>query len=165
MTDTPLIKVRRVRSDDAGAIANFLAQATKGRLVVPYDEVVERLGSKAFFVASADQVVGLAGWRAENLVGRIDDLVIHPVALRSAVGRALFDAIEKEARKLECEVLLLFVPNIASAAAVTFYQSVGFQRRLLHDIPLPWQQAAEDFTAGDHFVMARQLRDLVMKPI
>ncbi len=159
------IKVRRVRPDDAGAIGNFLAQATRGRIVVPYEEVVERLGNKAFFLGMTDHIVGLAGWRAENLVGRIEDLVIHPAELRPQVGRALFDAIEKEARQLECEVILLFVPNAVSASAVTFYQSLGFGRRLLEDIPLPWRQAANEFTAPDHFVMAKQLRELVMKPI
>ena len=165
MADTPTVKVRRVRPDDAGGIANFLAQATRGRLVVPYETVVERLGGKAFFVAIADQIVGIAGWRVENLVARIEDVVIHPSSLRAAAGRALFDTIEKEARQLECEVMLLFVPTSASAAAVTFYQSLGFQRRLLQDVPPPWQQAAEEFTSPGHFVMAKQLRELVMKPI
>ena len=75
-------------------------------LVVPYETVVERLGSKAYFLATQDQIVALAGWRAENLVGRIDDLVIYPGSARPTAGRALFEQIEKEARKLECEVLL-----------------------------------------------------------
>ena len=47
-------------------------------MVVPYDDVVERLGSKAYFLATTDEIVALAGWRAENLVGRVDDLVIYP---------------------------------------------------------------------------------------
>ncbi len=159
------IKVRRARPDDAGAIGNFLARATRGRIVVPYEEVVERLGGKAFFLAMTDQIVGLVGWRAENLVGRIEDLVVHPASLRLQVGRALFDAIEKEARQLECEVLLLFVPNAVSSSAVIFYQSCGFGRRLMDEIPVPWRQAAGEFIAPDHFVMAKQLRELVMKPI
>jgi N-acetylglutamate synthase-like GNAT family acetyltransferase len=159
------VKVRRVRSDDAGAIGNFLAQATRGRIVVPYEEVVERLGSKAFFLAMTAHIVGLAGWRAENLVGRVEDLVVHPAELRPQVGRALFEAIEKEARQLECEVLLLFVPNAASTGAVTFYQSFGFVRRLLEDIPAAWRQAASEFDVPDHFIMTKQLRELVMKPI
>ena len=138
-------------------IAEAVAAAAKSEVAVPVVDLSYRYWGLAFLSHE------FAAF--EELVGRIDDLVIHPVTLRSDVGRALFNAIEKEARKLECEVLLLFVPNIASTAAVTFYQSVGFQRRLLHDIPLPWQQAAEDFTAENHFVMARQLRDLVMKPI
>jgi N-acetylglutamate synthase-like GNAT family acetyltransferase len=165
MADIVNVKVRRVRPDDAGAIGNFLAQATRGRIVVPYEQVVERLGGKAFFLATTDHIVGLAGWRAENLVGRIEDVIIHPATLRPAVGRALFDTIEKEARKLECEVLLLFVPTAASASAVTFYQSFGFSRRLLEEVPIPWRQAANEFAVSDHFIMAKQLRELVMKPI
>ena len=165
MADTSPVKVRRVRPDDAGSIANFLAQATRGRLVVPYEEVVERLGSKAFFLAMTDQISGLAGWRAENLVARVEDLVIHPASLRPSVGRALFDTMEQEARKLECEVILLFVPLLASAATVTFYQSSGFQRRLADDVPIPWRQAADEFTPEGHFFMLKQLRELVTKPI
>jgi len=165
MADTPPIKVRRARPDDAGAIGNFLAQATRGRLVVPYEQVVERLGTKAYFLAVSNQIVALAGWRAENLVGRVDDIIIHPTTARPTAGRALFEQVEKEARKLECEVLLLFVPTSVSAAAVVFYESLGFARRRMEDVPIPWRQAASEFNGGDHFVMAKQLRELVMKPI
>ena len=164
MTDTP-VKVRRARPDDAGAIGNFLSKATRGRVVVPYEEVVERLGSKAYFLATTDQIVALAGWRAENLVGRVDDLVVYPGSVRPSAGRALFEEVEKEARKLECEVLLLYIPVNTAQAAVMFYQSLGYQRRLLDDIPLPWQQAIEEFPGENHFVMAKQLRELVTKPI
>lgn len=165
MADTPAIKIRRIRPDDAGSIGNFLAQATRGRLVVPYDDVVERLGNKAFVLAIMDQIVGLAGWHAENLVASIDDFVIHPASARAMAGRAIFESIEKEALKLECEVLLLFVPTGASGAAVTFYESFGFHRRLIDDVPVPWRQAIEEFNAENSFVMAKQLRELVVKPI
>jgi len=164
MTDIP-VKVRRARPDDAGAIGNFLSKATRGRVVVPYEEVVDRLGSKAYFLATTNQIVALAGWRAENLVGRVDDLVIYPSSVRPSAGRALFEQIEKEARKLECEVLLLYIPVNAAQAAVVFYQSLGYQRRLLDDIPIPWQQAIEEFPGQSHFVMAKQLRELITKPI
>jgi N-acetylglutamate synthase-like GNAT family acetyltransferase len=164
MVDTP-IKVRRARPDDAGAIGNFLSKATRGRVVVPYDDVVERLGSKAYFLATTDEIVALAGWRAENLVGRVDDLVIYPGSARPTAGRALFEQVEKEARKLECEVLLLYVPINAAQAAVVFYQSLGYQRRLINDIPVPWQQAVDEFPGETHFVMAKQLRELITKPI
>ncbi|NTU65676.1 MAG: GNAT family N-acetyltransferase, partial [Chloroflexi bacterium] len=151
--------------DDAGAIGNFLSRSTRGRIVVPYEKVVERLGSKAYFLATQDQIVALAGWRAENLVGRIDDLVVYPGSARPAAGRALFEQIEKEARQLECEVLLLYVPVTAAESAVVFYQSLGFARRLMDDIPVPWRQAAEEFSGTSHFVMAKQLRELITKPI
>ena len=129
MADTP-VKVRRARPDDAGSIGNFLSKATRGRVVVPYEDVVERLGSKAYFLATTDEIVALAGWRAENLVGRVDDLVIYPGSVRPTAGRALFEQVEKEARKLECEVLLLYIPVNAAQAAIVFYQSMGYQRRL-----------------------------------
>ena len=164
MPDTP-VKVRRARPDDAGAIGNFLSKATRGRVVVPYDNVVERLGSKAYFLATTNEIVALAGWRAENLVGRVDDLVIYPGAVRPTAGRALFEQVEAEARKLECEVMLLYIPVNAAQAAIVFYQSMGYQRRLLDDIPVPWRQAIEEFPGENHFVMAKQLRDLVTKPI
>jgi N-acetylglutamate synthase-like GNAT family acetyltransferase len=164
MADVPL-KVRRARPDDAGAIGNFLSRATRGRLVVPYEDVVERLGSKAYFLATAVQIVGLAGWRAENLVCRVEDFVVFPGSERITAGRALLDQIEKEARKLECEAMLIFVPLSAAKAAVVFYESIGYARRLPDDIPLPWQQAADEFPDDNHFFMVKQLRELVMKPI
>ena len=165
MADRLPLKVRRARPDDAGAIGNFLSRATRGRLVVPYEAVVERLGAKAYFLATQEQIVALAGWRAEDLVGRIEDLVIFPGSARPTAGRALFEQIEQEARRLECEVLLLYVPVGTAQPAVVFYQSLGFSRRLVDDIPVPWRQAAEEFPGDSHFVMAKQLRALVTKPI
>ena len=165
MADTPPFKVRRARPDDAGAIGNFLSRATQGRLVVPYEAVVERLGTKAYFLATQEQIVALAGWRAEDLVGRIEDLVIFPGSARPTAGRALFEQIEQEARRLECEVLLLYVPVNTAQPAVVFYQSLGFLRRLVDDIPVPWRQAAEELPGDSHFIMAKQLRALVTKPI
>lgn len=165
MAESPAVKVRRARADDAGAIGNFLARATRGRIAVPYEEVIRRLGSRAYFLAISTQIVGLAGWRIENLVGRIDDVIIYPAEARPIAGRALFEQIEKDARKLECEVLLLFVPASAAAAAVVFYEAMGYTRRLLDEIPVPWQQAAEEFAGDIHFIMAKQLRELVTKPI
>jgi len=67
--------------------------------------------------------------------------------------------------RLECEVLLLYVPVGTAQPAVVFYQSLGFSRRLVNDIPVPWRQAAEEFPGDSHFVMAKQLRALVTKPI
>ena len=164
MADVPR-KVRRARPDDAGAIGNFIARATRGRLAVPYEDVVERLGSKAYFLVTAEQIVGLAGWRAENLVCRVEDFVVFPGTERITAGRALLEQIEKEARKLECEALLIFVPMSTAKATVVFFESIGFMRRLPDDIPAPWQQAADEFLGGYHFFMVKQLRELVMKPI
>jgi hypothetical protein len=59
----------------------------------------------------------------------------------------------------------LYVPVTAAQAAIVFYQSLGFVRRLVDDIPVPWRQAAEEFPGTSHFVMTKQLRELVTKPI
>ncbi len=53
MADRLPLKVRRARPDDAGAIGNFLSKATRGRVVVPYEDVVAAPGQQSVFSGHA----------------------------------------------------------------------------------------------------------------
>jgi len=64
--------VSRARPTDAEAIADFVTRSTRGRISVVPESVVERSGTKGLWLVSDtnQQIVGLAGWRAENLIAR-----------------------------------------------------------------------------------------------
>src|SRR3972149_9049942 len=100
----PKLMVKRARPVDAAAIADLVPAAQKGRLQTTEDEVIDRMGTRGFFVAHAGSLVGLAGWTAENLVARIEDFFVHPLDMRPTAGRELLNAGEDAARELECEI-------------------------------------------------------------
>ena len=111
-------------------------------------------------------MVGLAGWRAENLIARIDDFLIFPSTLYPTAGRTLVDAIETEARELQCEVSMVLVPLRASPRLIQFYENCGYERPEPEELPRVWQETLTEATTRGRFVMLRQLReDLVLRPI
>jgi N-acetylglutamate synthase-like GNAT family acetyltransferase len=160
------IKVRRAKLSDATAIASFLSDATRGRITADRAQVQERLGAKGFFLAQTTRIVGLAGVHVENLVARIEDLILHPVSLRPVAGKVLLDYVETQAKGLQCEVVLLYVHTDASQAAYEFYQSCGYQEPDTSAWPPAWLNSAAEFGGADRFMIAKRLREtLVTKPI
>ena len=158
----------RARPSDAEQIAEFVAEATHGRVSVTADSVLERFGAKGLWlVRDADGgIVGLAGWRAENLVARIDDFLIYPFDLYPSAGRHLVESIEAAAQELQCEAVMLFVPAGASSTLISFFESCGYVRPELEALPRFWQDTVQEATAQGRYIMMRQLReDLVMRPI
>jgi hypothetical protein len=169
MGTTETFKVSRARPSDAQAIAEFVAGATGGRVSVAPQSVIERFGIKGLWLAwdAEGQIVGLAGWRAENLVARIDDFLIFPPKLYISAGRMLIEGIEKAAKELQCEVSMIFVPLRAASETVAFYKACGYRRSDEGEgLPRVWRQTIQEAMEGDRFVMLKQLReDLVLRPM
>jgi N-acetylglutamate synthase-like GNAT family acetyltransferase len=129
---------------------------------------MERFGAKGLWLAwDVDGViVGLAGWRAENLVARIDDFLVHPLELYPTAGKALVERIERAARELQCEVSMVFLPLRASPTLIGFYESCGYKRPETEGLPRVWQETVQEAMERGRYIMMRQLReDLVMRPM
>jgi N-acetylglutamate synthase-like GNAT family acetyltransferase len=168
MSETRGFSIDRAKTTDAPAIAQFVAQATRGRVAVDAPAVMERFGTKGLWLVrdTTGGMVGLAGWRAENLIARIDDFLIFPPTLYPTAGRTLVDAIEGAARELQCEVSMVLVPLHASPRLIQFYENCGYERPEPEELPRVWQETLEEATTRGRFVMLRQLReDLVLRPI
>jgi len=162
----PKLRVRRARPVDAASIVDFVAAATGGRTRSTEDEVLDRMGVRGFFVATAGSLVGLAGWTAENLVARIEDFIVYPTDVRATAGRELLKSVEDAARELECEAALLLVARNASPSAMKFYESCGYAYRPPEELPEAWRDSAQAVLSEDRFVMVKQLRaQMVTRPI
>lgn len=161
-------KVRRARSDDTKTIAEFVSRATGGRVAASVPAVMSRLGSKGLWIAEnpSGQIVGLAGWRAEDLVARIDDFLIYPTSLRDTAGKKLLEDIEEAARELQCEISLFFIPKQISPASVGFYKSCGYGLIDMDRLPRSWQEAVDEAKAQGRYPLMKRLRsDRVVRPI
>jgi hypothetical protein len=145
-----------------------VVRVTRGRISVDRHSVMERFGIKGLWLVhdASGQLVGLAGWRAENLVARIDDFLIFPPTLYASAGKLLVEALEEAARELQCEASMFFVPARTAPGVVAFYESCGYERPELEGLPRVWQQTAKEATEGGRYVMLKQLReDLVLRPM
>jgi N-acetylglutamate synthase-like GNAT family acetyltransferase len=162
------ITVRRVKASDAGRIAAFVNRARRNQAAVDELAVVERFGSVGFLVAEWDgTLVGMLGWRAENLVVRLTDFLVGPVSGRVAVGQALLSEMERSAAELQCEVALLFLPRPTLPGLVMFFERLGYESRVVADLPKVWRDAAREGRLADHdTVLVKPLRDRrVVRPL
>jgi len=128
----------------------------------PIDDsvVIERFGNVGLMVAEqAGDLVGMLGWRAENLVVRVSDFMLSPIPESVAAGRALLSEMEQAAIELQCEVALLFPPRPYSTKLIEFCRTLGYEPQVVASLPRVWQEAAREARMGDDdTVLVKQLR-------
>jgi dephospho-CoA kinase len=162
------VRVRRARPADAKKIAAFINSALRGRKEIDDMAVIERFGTVGFLLAErGETLVGMLGWQIENLVARVTDFLIGPAAEREPIGRALLNQMEREARVLECEAAILFLPRPAPPALVQFYRNLGYEPHIVSELPKAWQEAAQEGgLRANETVMLKKLREKrVLRPI
>ncbi len=162
------VTIRRARVSDAGRVAAFVNRGQRGTTGIDEQTVIARLGDVVFLLADLNgDLVGILGWRAENLVARVTDLLIGPVPDRVAVGRALLSEMEQTARELQCEVVLMLLPRPTPPALIEFYEALGYEPRTVANLTKAWREAAlEAGIEEDEAVVIKQLRERrVIRPL
>lgn len=160
MTGGTDILVRRAQARDVQQIADFVNRALGSDMEIQAETVLGRLGDVAFFLAEREgQVVGMIGWRVENLVARVTDLLIWPSGERGDVGQALFREMESGARGLQAEAAVLFVPRSGGPELVAFAEGLGYEARVVAEMPRAWRETAHEAGRGnDEKLLVKQLR-------
>ncbi len=130
--------IRRMAPDDAADMHRIHTQAVTavcaafveppaveawlhGRTAKKYVEAADT-GGEAFWIAALDDstVIGFASWRGDELVS----LFVDPAHHGRGVGRALFDACEKDAAANGHAPRRL----TATLNAVSYYEALGFNQ-------------------------------------
>ncbi len=162
------VLVRRAQARDVEWVASFVSRALGGDTDIDAETVLSRLGDVAFFLAEREgNLVGLTGWRVENLVARVTDLLIWPSSARSEVGRALFREMESGAMGLQAEAAVLFLPRSSRQELIEFAEALGYEARVVGDMPRAWRETAHEAGREDgEQIMVKQLRSQrVMSPL
>lgn len=161
------IAIQRGGPKQAEMIAAFLNKMQGGSLTRA--NVIDRFGQKAYMMALANsQLVGLAGLQVENLIARVDELLILPGAPAKEVVRGLMESIEKAASDLQAEIALVFLANNTPEPVAKAVEALDYERRTPADLGrVPdWRQAAEESMPPNSYLMTKRLReDRVLKPI
>ncbi len=160
------IEIRKARLSDAETIANFVNSARPARLLTQLD-VAERFSQVGFLLAEQEKhILGLIGWRVENLVICMTDFLIAPSVDRVTMGHALVTAMEKEGELLQAEAVILFLPATPTQALIDYWQGFGYTRKPALELPKAWREAATEWNAAATEVMVRQIREeLVRRPM
>jgi dephospho-CoA kinase len=161
------LQVRRAKRGDLAAMATLIAQATNGKMSPDETAMMENLFSKGYLVAQAgDQLLGLVGFRAENLIAGIDGFLVRSSDLWPTVGKSLLGAVEGEAAQLSCEVALLYVLPETGPVSMKFFEKNGYEKKKSADLIKMWREAAEDFYVEGSVLMVKQLLERrIMTPL
>jgi hypothetical protein len=129
-------------------------------------ETLERLGKYGYwFVLADERILALAAWQAENLAAVVRELwVENPTDAPLALPR-LLEAIETEANALNCEVVVILVPERAAPLARTAAQSAGYELTPFDELHRLWRSVIEPLRQNDEPIYLKRLREMVTRPI
>lgn len=160
------LQVLRARPRQANEIAQFINSAD-GEDQVESQVVVNSFGEKAFLLLQGkDGLMGLLGWKVENLVARVDDIHFTKGLPLSGYIPFLVTEVEEASKELQCEVALIFVrPELAAYRDI--WQRLGYEERLPSELTVAaWQEAALESHKADTVMLFKQLRtDRILRPI
>lgn len=159
-------RVIRARPKQAARIADFLA-IHWGEEAPSREEVMVSFGEKAYLLLEMEQtLMGLLGWKVENLVARVDDITLSPDISFNDGLPYLMSEVEEASRALQCEIALIFVEP-ALAQQEDFWIDLGYQRREIQTLEAgAWQEAAIDSFKEGNVMLFKQLRsDRILRPI
>jgi len=168
MTQGQKIIARRAQPGDADKIAAFVNRGRRGRTKIDKFAVIERFGNVGLMLAEQNgDLVGMLGWRAENLIVRVTDFLISSTTERTAVGRALLSKMEQAAKELQCESVLLFLPSPHPPKLVEFCGLFGYEPQAVADLPRAWRDAVQESHVGNkEMVLVKKLRSgRVLRPM
>ena len=161
------LTVRRAGPAEAAEIAEFITKMSKGERRMTRTDVMASFGEKAFMLLNTgEELSGLMGWQVENLVVRVDDVIIGKTAPMEDAVRGLVEEVEVASKELLAEAALLFLPP-ALAQHNEVWQTLGFTARAVKDLSVrAWQEAAMESMPPGTVLYFKQLRkDRVLRPI
>ena len=161
------LSVQRARPRQAGEIASLINNLSEGRRSVSRGDIMAAFGEKAYLLLTLDdKVVGVVGWKVENLVARIDEVYLNSGIASEPALQTLMNEVETASRELQCEVSLVFIPA-DFARRETAFRSLGYQQRTVQSLGVrPWQEAAIESMPEGSVMLFKQLRqDRVLRPV
>ncbi|MBC8496734.1 MAG: dephospho-CoA kinase [Chloroflexi bacterium] len=161
------LTVRRAGPGEAEEIAEFITRMSEGERRMTRTDVMASFGEKAFMLLkTGEDIAGLMGWQVENLVVRVDDVIIGDKAPIADAVRAMVEEVEAASKELLCEAALLFLPpDLARHTDV--WQELEYDARTVKDLSVrAWQEAAMESMPPGTVLYFKQLRkDRVLRPV
>lgn len=158
--DISRLDVRRAKRSDLAALASLIQTGSQGTLVVDESEMMERFFSRGYAVASQDNaIVGMIGWRTENLIAGIDDLFVRNRELWPGVGKVLMEWVEAAVADLSCEVGLVFLHQAGGQSARSVLEGMGYQEKSPDALDRMWREAALDWQQENTTLLVKQLME------
>ncbi len=159
--------VRRATPESAEQIASYMSQHSRTKRKMSKDDIMAAFGEKAYMLLLSDQeIIGLLGWQVENLITRVDDVMLNEgLAIQKGL-EALLSFVEDSSKELQSEAALLFLPP-SLAQHENLWGSLGYQARTVKDLQVKaWQNAVMESMPPGTVLLFKQLRkDRILRPM
>ncbi len=161
------IQARRARRNDLEMLGAVLMKIEKRAEPFPHAELLKRFGEYGYrIVVAGDHITALAAWEAENLVATVNGIWAESATAAHDALPQLVELIEKEARALQCETLLLLIEADAPPFISEHARALGYQERALGALHPTWRQVVKErVQTGDQIWVKRLREQLVSTPI
>ena len=153
-------QLRRANLSDAERIAAFIKRA-RPKVAVNREDIANRFGHVGFLLAEQNErIIGLLGWQVENLVVRVTDfLVLERSDTRLTIGEPLVETMEEQAKDLNAEAIVLYMPAQSPPDLVSYWETLGYERQDITDMHRAWREAVYEWAEDAETVMIKRLRD------
>jgi dephospho-CoA kinase len=160
------LDVRRATPESAAQIASYMSQQSRSKRKMTKDDIMAAFGEKAYMLLlSEEEIIGLLGWQVENLITRVDDVMLNEgIAINQGL-EALMNYVEESSKELQSEAALLFLPP-SLAQHENVWSSLGYEARTVKDLQVKaWQNAVMESMPPGTVLLFKQLRkDRVLRP-
>ncbi|MEA2008351.1 MAG: dephospho-CoA kinase [Chloroflexota bacterium] len=161
------LTVERATPKHADLIASFITQQSTGERRMTRSDVMAAFGEKAFLLLRVGgEVEGLLGWQVENLITRVDDVILNESVSVAKALNVLVKTMETASRELQSEAALLFLaPIIAQHESI--WRDLGYKARTVKDLKVrAWQNAAmESMLPGTVLFFKRLRTHRILRPM
>ena len=161
------LEVKRATPESAEQIAVYMSQHNRSKRQMTKDDIMAAFGEKAYMLLMSDEeIIGLLGWQVENLITRVDDVMLtEGLAIQNGL-KALMSFVEDSSKELQSEAALLFLPP-SLAQYENLWSGLGYQARTVKDLQVKaWQNAVMESMPPGTVLLFKQLRkDRILRPM
>ena len=161
------LNVRRATPESAEQIASYMSLNRRTKKKITKDDIMAAFGEKAYMLLLSDEeIIGLLGWQVENLITRVDDVILNEgLAIQKGL-EALMNYVEDSSKELQSEAALLFLPP-SLAQHENLWSPLGYQARTVKDLQVKaWQNAVMESMPPGTVLLFKQLRkDRILRPM
>ncbi len=167
LTARTVIQIQRSRRSDIDALSVAIAKRENRTQPLSRAETLQRFGERGYRIAVVDQrIVAFAAWEADNLVALVRDLWAESPDASSLALPKLIGLIEEEARRLVCEIVLLFIDVNAPSIVIDQVRAAGYQPQGLDTLHKNWKSVAQERLSPGDLLWSKRLREeMVTEPI
>jgi dephospho-CoA kinase len=159
--------VKRATPESAEKIANYMNMQSRAKRKITKGNVMEAFGEKAYMLLMLEEeILGLLGWQVENLITRVDDVMLNEGLAHQSGLEKLMEFVEESSKELQSEAALLFLPP-SLAQHEDMWSRLGYEARTVKDLQIKaWQNAVIESMPPGTVLLFKQLRkDRVLRPM